>query len=456
MGHVSGRITGVASGVVFAGAVACTAPGDATIDARGGTPEESRGGSSPMECTKGQKCNAAAECASGVCVSGVCRSPTANDGVKNGDESDVDCGGSTTSAPRCAAGRSCTKHADCASDGCDETKHCAVGRSCTQLDGGRTCGASRPHDEYESCCESLPIPGRVTRLDKYKVTAGRMRAFVERVNGDVRGWYEANRASLSAAAREQIEPHVSFLPRDRTSPPYGSDLQLGGTIYLVDRPGPEQGCFVGDAAHPGNGSHTFWNGDLEGDDRGFDRKFLDRLPLNCVPYPLAAAFCAWDGGRLQTFDENEAAYGSNPYPWGASPAAGGYDIVNGVWTLIGPATDTTFSKTPCPSCDPTRMNWHHNYQMPSGGNAAKPWDFAYWISPPGRFSMDAGPGGHRDIAGLMMELTATVNGVDEKYAQPMVRWSRAGSWEGHPVDYPKNWFAIMTKYGKLGLRCAHD
>ena len=43
--------------------------------------------------------------------------PTCKDGIRNQDETDIDCGGSTC-AP-CASGDSCTNDSDCASDACD-------------------------------------------------------------------------------------------------------------------------------------------------------------------------------------------------------------------------------------------------------------------------------------------------------------------------------------------------
>ena len=45
--------------------------------------------------------------------------PSCDDGVKNGDESDVDCGGST--CPRCVDGLACTGGDDCASKVCNKT-----------------------------------------------------------------------------------------------------------------------------------------------------------------------------------------------------------------------------------------------------------------------------------------------------------------------------------------------
>ena len=427
------------------------------------------GGSRPNapRCATDKSCNVAADCESKVCASSKrCAAPSATDRVQNGDETDVDCGGTTTAAPKCAAGKGCKVHADCASDGCDAQKKCAISRSCTQTNGGLTCGTGEvgaPGAKHESCCIALPIPGSATRLDKYKTTAGRMRAFIERVNGNVLAWYEGNKASLSQAARDQIEPFKSNLPTDLDTYPTGANYQLGGLSILPDRPSTSQGCYVGNAGDKAYGSHTYWTGNLMNEDRPFDQAFLDRLPLNCVPYPVAAAFCAWDGGRLQTWEESSAAFGPGAYPWGNAPVAGGFADVAGTWTQVGPAHYVEGQPiTPCPGCDITRLNWSSNYQHPPGGHPAKDWDLAYFISAPGRFPADVGAGGHMDLGGIMMELTASP-GVAYPGGAPtdpqnraMVRWSRAGSWEGHQVNYTRWQFAIMTKYGKTGMRCARD
>jgi len=360
----------------------------------------------------------------------------------------------------------CKTHADCATDACDDTGRCIEAKSCVRKDGGRTCGAGEVGDanaKHESCCLALPIPGRTTKLDKYKITAGRMRAFVERVNGDVRGWYDANSQALTDKQRAQIEPFKAFLPSDRGSYPYGADYQLGGTAILPALPSAEQGCFVGNAKSPAYGSHTYDNGTLESEERGFDRAFLDRLPLNCVAYPMIAAFCAWDGGRVETYDEHEAAWGAATYPWGALPAAGGYETIGGEWKLFGPGAALQTSQAACPTCEDDRANWHYSYQFPEGGNAQRPWDFAYWMSAPGRFPKGAGAGGHMDLAGVMLEISATMTTNDvvvdldgKTSVQPKVRWTKSGSWEGHRIGNGTFEFAIMTKYGKAGGRCAHD
>ncbi len=54
-------------------------------------------------------------CASGVCAGGVCAAPSCTDGVRNGGERDVDCGGT---CPRCALGRACVGDSDCAAGAC--------------------------------------------------------------------------------------------------------------------------------------------------------------------------------------------------------------------------------------------------------------------------------------------------------------------------------------------------
>ncbi|MFM2152050.1 MAG: hypothetical protein RL199_485 [Pseudomonadota bacterium] len=58
----------------------------------------------------GASCAADAHCASRVCSGGVCLGATTSDGVKNGSETDIDCG--TTSA-RCGPGKSCLSDENC-------------------------------------------------------------------------------------------------------------------------------------------------------------------------------------------------------------------------------------------------------------------------------------------------------------------------------------------------------
>src|SRR4051812_40039467 len=61
-------------------------------------------------------CTSPSQCASGYCREGVCLETAPADGVKNGDETDVDCGG--TKAPPCPDAKHCLAAADCTSNVC--------------------------------------------------------------------------------------------------------------------------------------------------------------------------------------------------------------------------------------------------------------------------------------------------------------------------------------------------
>ncbi|MGZ3456797.1 MAG: hypothetical protein ACXVEF_44740, partial [Polyangiales bacterium] len=51
-------------------------------------------GGSCGKCDPGRGCASASDCAGGVCSKGLCAAPSCTDGAKNGDETDIDCGGS--------------------------------------------------------------------------------------------------------------------------------------------------------------------------------------------------------------------------------------------------------------------------------------------------------------------------------------------------------------------------
>lgn len=50
-------------------------------------------------CPNGEGCAVATDCASGKCTGNICQAPTCTDGVKNGSETGVDCGGSCNPCP---------------------------------------------------------------------------------------------------------------------------------------------------------------------------------------------------------------------------------------------------------------------------------------------------------------------------------------------------------------------
>lgn len=71
-----------------------------------------------LKCSAGKACFAgSADCASGICTSMKCAAATCSDGVQNADETDVDCSG-LNCPEACADNRKCITGADCKSFVC--------------------------------------------------------------------------------------------------------------------------------------------------------------------------------------------------------------------------------------------------------------------------------------------------------------------------------------------------
>lgn len=73
------------------------------------------GGSVCGPCADGRGCQLPRDCIGRLCTNGLCDA-TCSDGLRNQDESDVDCGGTTCAA--CLDGRRCVVPADCVSGWC--------------------------------------------------------------------------------------------------------------------------------------------------------------------------------------------------------------------------------------------------------------------------------------------------------------------------------------------------
>jgi formylglycine-generating enzyme required for sulfatase activity len=173
------------------------------------------------------------------------------------------------------AGNECAKQ-DCCTSIAVPPGTFMLGRSINGTDAWDT---GRAHEVPEH-----PVTVSAFRLDKFEVTLGRFRRFVEIYDG-VPPDPDAGKHPLIPGSGWQSTWN-QFLPPDRNA------LQTGLKCQSV---------------------YQTWT-DLKGR--------WETLPINCVSWYLALAFCIWDGGRLPTEAEWEyAAAGGNGnrlYPWGST------------------------------------------------------------------------------------------------------------------------------------------
>ena len=213
----------------------------------------------------------------------------------------------------CGSG-SRSDHAEDASsaEGSGSAGSTTVGTSCQASGKGLTdCGSPR-----ENCCTSLEVPGgtyyrtytndgtgaigladpatvSAFHLDKYLVTVGRFRRFVA-------AWS----AGYTPAAGSGRHLHLN-----------------GGSGLNASAGGYEPGWLPADSVNISptdtnltcDASYATWTS---------SPTTQESLPINCVNWYEAYAFCIWDGGFLPSEAEWEfaAAGGSNQleYPWGST------------------------------------------------------------------------------------------------------------------------------------------
>jgi hypothetical protein len=115
------------------------------------------GGTVCGKCPLGKFCIRASDCEAGGCSFGRCATNTCGDNIKNGDETDVDCGGSCPN--KCRPNQRCLANADCMSLLCDSDQTCK-GPRCddkvlngdeTDVDCGGTCATCDPKQPTEPC-----------------------------------------------------------------------------------------------------------------------------------------------------------------------------------------------------------------------------------------------------------------------------------------------------------------
>jgi formylglycine-generating enzyme len=243
---------------------------------------------------------------------------------------------------------------------------CQMPASCTPE------GTSTPCVDGVSCCETIWVEGgdylmgdgdeedevtyqRVVSgfyLDRFEVTVGRFRRFQESYVVPVPGAGSHPRIPGTGwqAAWEEL-PH-EFADGRAVVPADKDDL----VVQLTDD------C---DAS-------TWADGNPE-------------LPINCVNWYVAFAFCAYDGGRLPTEAEwnYAAAFGDSqrPYPWSQSPTDNAINSTHATFNNYpdpSPQFPTTVGTWPAGRGGFQRLNRGHD---DLSGNVAE-WTLDQWLEAP--------------------------------------------------------------------------
>jgi hypothetical protein len=138
----------------------CTSHQCGIADAPNGASCSNNGGkvcSDKGECVE---CDVATDCAGSICQENKCIASSCIDKTKNGDEADIDCGGSCSPCPD---GKTCTNGAtDCTGGACDKGT-CCTPKTCAML--GLTCGTAPDGCGGMLQCDNGVMDGTETDAD---------------------------------------------------------------------------------------------------------------------------------------------------------------------------------------------------------------------------------------------------------------------------------------------------
>jgi hypothetical protein len=250
--------------------------------------------------------------------------PGSSSGSTSGGTSsggDVDGGGDAGLVPvgDGSIGAGCNQDSECNSKVCGVAHKCVLFPSCRPSNGSApgidSCGAAEPGND--SCCTSLTLPKTTTRtLDKYEITAGRMRAFMAALpDGNVRKWVkdyaaahpdsQLGKLQKDFPAANGYSAYVDLFPDHTGDKSDNTILTLWLGAFPEDAINRFDGCYLN---ADGYGASTYWQdptllkpfgiGKAGDGKRPVTQAQADEKPLNCAPAAMLAAFCAWDGGEL--------------------------------------------------------------------------------------------------------------------------------------------------------------
>jgi hypothetical protein len=372
-------------------------------------------------------------------------------GARDGDETDVDCGGSR--APKCGEGQGCVRDDDC-NVACNDARRCVTAPSCRAHLGGDTCGkgeVGEPGAAHESCCRTLVVPGyadplhpgATVYLDKYEITAGRIRSFIAQMTAasggrpDIKAYIASHRpalwdnawsiflpedvsgASITIARRLLGDPRTE--DSQSTDPPgpgvilppatdqtrnLGVDYQFGAEVY-VDLHGSNCGTFLDSFGFPTyyytpailslNGELARASGLTSSGQMIAAQDLLDVKSVNCISNAMLAAFCHWDGGQLAT-DEVLDFVTDTPASLGNTSGCGSQvddhdkllrNVFTGTVQVGGRCAPVAWVNASFDAGDSlpvagSALN-RHNYHYPDTGAVTH--DKAWQIAAPGRASL---------------------------------------------------------------------
>jgi formylglycine-generating enzyme required for sulfatase activity len=320
------------------------------------------------------------------------------------------CAGATATGASCAAGGPGLSDCGAMSESC-----------CTSLEvpGGTFFRGYYPDGDGGALNESAPATISGFRLDKYPVTVGRFRQFVDAVR--------------------PADGGAGWLP----PPGSGKHAHLNGGLGLVDTSAPAD---AGVVYEPGwvasdDADITVIATPLAQMCDATDATWTptpgsqEKLPINCVNWYEAYAFCIWDGGFLPS--EAEYTYA----------VAGGSQQREFPWGLAAPGTANAYAIYGC--------------DYPDGSGTCTG---VANIAPVGTATLGAGLWGQLDLSGEVWEWNldhvptafgvcvdcAALSGTSMRYV-----W---GSWFDNPLAdlaYPNAGDAQPTQSsGNGGFRCA--